>query len=164
MTTEPIARARFAPLRWWHVAAVAEVEQQLFPADPWSAGQWWSELAGVPDRRSITVAWRPAADLDAPHPQDVLGYVDMAFAGDVADVQTVAVVESARRSGLGRQLLREGLDDARSRGCVRALLEVRAGNAAAIELYATEGFTSVDRRRGYYPDGDDALVMEARLA
>lgn len=158
-----MAPARFLPLRWWQIAAVTEVEQRLFPADPWSAGQWWSELAGVPDRRFIAVAWSPTADADEADPGDVLGYVDMAFAGEVADVQTVAVVESARGSGLGRALLQEGLDHARSRGCHRALLEVRAGNSAAMGLYSAEGFVPIDRRRGYYPDGEDAVVMELRL-
>ncbi|WP_431272740.1 hypothetical protein [Dankookia sp. P2] len=42
-------------------------------------------------------------------------------------------------------------------------LEVAAGNAAARGLYQGLGFAEVSRRRRYYPDGSDALVMRRDL-
>ena len=40
------------------------------------------------------------------------------------------------------------------------LLEVRADNEHAQELYRRRGFTEIGRRRGYYqPSGADAVVM-----
>jgi ribosomal-protein-alanine N-acetyltransferase len=48
-------------------------------------------------------------------------------------------------------------------------LEVRASNAAAIALYAAEGFSRVARRERYYPADpatgvrEDALVMRRPL-
>ena len=39
------------------------------------------------------------------------------------------------------------------------LLEVSAGNAGARAFYAAEGFVEIDRRRRYYRDGSDAVVM-----
>ena len=44
-----------------------------------------------------------------------------------------------------------------------AMLEVRASNAAAIALYEQLGFQHVGRRRGYYPDGEDACLMNLTL-
>jgi ribosomal-protein-alanine N-acetyltransferase len=38
-------------------------------------------------------------------------------------------------------------------------LEVAADNKAANALYAGAGFVQVGERRGYYPDGGDALVL-----
>lgn len=39
-------------------------------------------------------------------------------------------------------------------------MEVRAGNAAAIAMYQQHlGFATVGRRRAYYADGEDALLM-----
>lgn len=38
-------------------------------------------------------------------------------------------------------------------------LEVRTGNAAARALYAGAGFAEVGRRRRYYTDGEDAVLM-----
>ena len=44
-------------------------------------------------------------------------------------------------------------------------LEVRPTNAEALRLYESLGFQVIGRRKGYYFDtGEDALVMEARLA
>ena len=37
------------------------------------------------------------------------------------------------------------------------------GNAAALAFYAAEGFTEVARRRRYYRDGADAVVMQRDL-
>jgi ribosomal protein S18 acetylase RimI-like enzyme len=46
----------------------------------------------------------------------------------------------------------------------RVLLEVRASNAKAIAMYEHRlGFASVGRRRGYYADGEDALLMALAL-
>jgi [ribosomal protein S18]-alanine N-acetyltransferase len=40
-----------------------------------------------------------------------------------------------------------------------ALLEVRAGSIGAIALYEKEGFVRVGLRKGYYRDGEDAVLM-----
>jgi [ribosomal protein S18]-alanine N-acetyltransferase len=42
-------------------------------------------------------------------------------------------------------------------------LEVRAGNAAALALYAAEGFGETARRPGYYGGREDAVLMEKPL-
>ena len=45
------------------------------------------------------------------------------------------------------------------------VLEVRPSNYPAIALYESFNFRVAGRRRGYYYDtGEDALVMESRLA
>ncbi|NVN31455.1 ribosomal-protein-alanine acetyltransferase, partial [Endobacter medicaginis] len=46
----------------------------------------------------------------------------------------------------------------------RLFIEVAAGNGPAIALYRGCGFVEVGRRRRYYPDGDDALVMVLSLS
>jgi ribosomal protein S18 acetylase RimI-like enzyme len=57
------------------------------------------------------------------------------------------------------------LDHAQQRGVRSVFLEVRADNDAAIALYDSEGFQTIDRRVGYYqPDGVDALVMRKELS
>ena len=43
----------------------------------------------------------------------------------------------------------------------RILLEVSATNDAALAFYASAGFVEIDRRRRYYRDGTDALVLQA---
>ncbi len=64
-----------------------------------------------------------------------------------------------RRQGLGQLLLCFLLRRAYERGLEWATLEVRASNQAALNLYNRLGFQSVGERRGYYPDGENALIL-----
>jgi ribosomal protein S18 acetylase RimI-like enzyme len=43
------------------------------------------------------------------------------------------------------------------------LLEVSAANVGALGFYAAEGFGEIDRRRRYYRDGTDAVVLQRVL-
>jgi ribosomal-protein-alanine N-acetyltransferase len=141
-------------LRWWDLVEVQELERQLFAADPWTAGQFWSELARVPESRWYVVARRG---------NRIVGYAGVFVVGPEADVQTVAVARGERGRGTGRALLRALVDRARTRGARVLHLEVRADNAAAIGLYTALGFAADGRRRDYYGRGHDALLMSLRL-
>ena len=130
------------------------LEAALFP-DPWSVETFWSELAHVPETRHYVVAEDDG---------EVVGYAGMVATGHQADVQTVAVRADRQGRGLGGELLRALLDEARRRGAGEVLLEVRAENVAAQELYARHGFERIGVRRGYYrPGGTDAYVLRLRL-
>lgn len=150
-------------LRWWHLAAVARLEQRLFPTDPWSDGMFWSELAESGSRWYVT-AWRPGGGSAA---DELVGYAGLLAArpelvddpGD-ASVQTIGVAPELRRAGLGRVLLRTLLAEAAARGSRSVFLEVRVDNEPAQALYREFGFERVGVRRRYYqPEGVDALVM-----
>ncbi len=91
------------------------------------------------------------------------GLVLARVAGDEAEILTLAVVPAARRAGLGRALLAAAAAEAASRGARAMFLEVAAANHAARALYAAGGFVPVGRRRRYYADGQDALVLRAAL-
>jgi ribosomal-protein-alanine N-acetyltransferase len=45
----------------------------------------------------------------------------------------------------------------------RARLSVRASNQGAVSLYEREGYRTYDIWKGYYADGEDAIVMEKGL-
>lgn len=68
-----------------------------------------------------------------------------------AELQAILVDEPRRGQGLARRLLGVVVDQAREWGSERLLLEVRAGNAAAVALYRSAGFQEDGVRRGYYP-------------
>ncbi len=82
---------------------------------------------------------------------------------DELQILQVVVAPNARRRGIGRQLLDHALAMARAAGATTATLEVRSTNVAAQILYARTGFRVDGRRRGYYPDGEDALLMRLDL-
>jgi ribosomal-protein-alanine N-acetyltransferase len=90
------------------------------------------------------------------------------YAPGEVQLLNLTVAPQARRLGIGRALLLRFLADARLRGAEQCFLEVRVSNAAAIALYAKEGFVPVARRIGYYPTQgagprEDALVMRRAL-
>jgi ribosomal-protein-alanine N-acetyltransferase len=82
---------------------------------------------------------------------------------DEAELLTIAVTRSARRQGLGRGLLTEAMRIASGLGAAAMFLEVGFRNTAARALYANAGFVQVGKRRGYYANGEDALVLRAPL-
>ncbi|WP_432494005.1 ribosomal protein S18-alanine N-acetyltransferase [Kineococcus gypseus] len=142
-----------APARWWHLADVQRLEADLFGPTAWSVETFWGELA-APGRTYLV----------ALEGEEVLGYAGLAVSGADADVQTIGVARGAQGRGLGRRLLRALLTAARDAGATRVLLEVRADNAPAQALYASEGFEVLARRARYYqPGGIDALVLRARV-
>lgn len=90
------------------------------------------------------------------------------FAGwvieDELHVNNVASHQDYRRIGVGRSLMEAAIDEARRRGVVQVILEVRAANEAAQLLYRSLGFGFVGRRRDYYRlPTEDALVMKLKL-
>ena len=141
-------------MRWWDLEDVLPVESAVFGTEAWTAAQFWSELARVPETRWYVVARQDGA---------MVGYAGLFQAGSEADVQTVAVAPGARGRGLGRTLMAALVDRARARGAVVLHLEVRADNAPALGLYGRLGFQAVGRRPDYYGRGRDATLMSLRL-
>jgi len=82
----------------------------------------------------------------------------------VAELESVAVAISNRRTGIGRALCAAVLDWCREQGAIAIVLEVRTGSAAAIALYTELGFVPIGLRPLYYRDPeDDALILRLPL-
>ncbi|ANW21878.1 ribosomal protein S18-alanine N-acetyltransferase [Streptomyces clavuligerus] len=145
-------------MRWWDIAPVLELEHGLFPEDAWSPGMFWSELAharGPRATRRYVVAESAGK---------IVGYAGLAAAGDLGDVQTIAVAPGRWGTGLGSRLLADLLRHATAFECDEVFLEVRVDNTRAQKLYERFGFEPVGFRRGYYQPGNvDALVMRLHL-
>jgi [ribosomal protein S18]-alanine N-acetyltransferase len=139
-----------------HVTALLPFEQEMFGTEAWTRAGYLDELA---DRRTrhYVAAQGPAGEL--------LGWAGVMTVSGAAEVLTVGVVPAARRTGVARALLADLLAEATRRDALEVFLEVRVDNAAALALYASEGFAEVGRRRGYYDAGRvDAVVMRKELA
>ncbi len=140
-------------MRWWHVADVHALEADLFGRTAWSVEAFWGELA-QPNRRFLV----------ALEGGRVVGYGGIVVTGADADVQTIGVAREQQGRGTGRTLLRALRAQAHGAGATHLLLEVRADNLPAQNLYRSEGFEQIARRARYYqPDDVDALIMRAGL-
>lgn len=90
----------------------------------------------------------------------IVGFIVVWVIIDEAHIGSVAVSEPYRRFGVGEALIRAGLEQACSRGALQALLEVRANNVGALELYKKLGFKVDGVRSRYYEDNhEDAILM-----
>ncbi len=141
------SRVDIRPATAADLAAILAVERSCY-AQPWSEAQFRDELANPHGRVDLLfIGGEPA------------GYHCWWLLCGELHVLNLATAPRFRRRGVAARLLAAALDEAAARGLERALLEVRAGNAAAIALYRRFGFRESGRRVRYYADGEDALLM-----
>ncbi|MCY1077347.1 GNAT family N-acetyltransferase [Archangium lansingense] len=86
--------------------------------------------------------------------------------GRTSRVAAMAIVPGLRRTGVGRELVRRLLDEARARGDRSVLLEVIESNAPAVALYERTGFQVRRRLVGWEgtPPEHSAPVEEIPLS
>jgi ribosomal-protein-alanine N-acetyltransferase len=94
---------------------------------------------------------------------EACGFILVRLAADETEILTIAVGPGRRKRGLASALLDHAARDMRMRGAARMFLEVGAQNTPARNLYEKYGFREVGRRKAYYENGDDALVLSAGL-
>lgn len=135
------------------VDVLVALEAALFGPDAWSRDLVLSELEGA--GRAAWVA--ECAGL-------LVGYAVTLSREEVVDLQRIGVHAAYRRTGVATALLDAAVHRARQDGGDRMLLEVSADNAGALAFYGAHGFEEIDRRRRYYRDGSDAVVLRRRLA
>jgi len=131
-----------------HAAVLAAIHGAAFPQEAWGAGAFQVQLEmhsvlGLLDGRGGLALLRVTAD--------------------EAEILTIGVVPAMRRRGIARALLDESLGRLRALGVRSLFLEVGIRNRAARALYEASGFEEVGRRRRYYANGEDALILRATL-
>jgi ribosomal-protein-alanine N-acetyltransferase len=131
------------------IDVMAAVHATAFsPADTWSRDLFSLQLA-LPNVFGLL------------HPSG--GLILARVAADEAEILTLAVSPNVRRGGIGAALLREATILAAARGARAVFLEVSVANSAACRLYTAAGFVQAGRRRHYYSDHSDALVLRLDL-
>ena len=152
LTTPPLLAIRKA--RAADLPTVMAIEREQF-SNPWSDKYFQAELANsfshffVAEIQENSVLagflifWRLDAELE---------------------LHKIAVAKACQRRGYGSCLLDFFITTARSWQCQHALLEVRASNVAAIQLYEKFAFQRIGRRRDYYSlPAEDALVFQLKF-
>ncbi|HVO85303.1 MAG TPA: GNAT family N-acetyltransferase [Syntrophobacteria bacterium] len=84
----------------------------------------------------------------------ILGYVVFTPKGHLI---SLVVARRYRRRGIGTRLIEEVM---RLSPRIPLRLEVRVGNHGARRFYESLGFGKVETMASYYPDGEDALLLE----
>lgn len=138
-------------------ALLAALHGEAFPpAERWDEAAFAALLDQPYCFACVHEAFDPALGETAP-----CGMALLRIAADEAELLTIGVRPAARGRGVGSALLTRSLAECAAGGAGRVYLEVAPGNAPAYALYLRHGFTEAGRRRRYYQDGSDALVMLA---
>ena len=131
---------------------IAEIEQLCFSV-PWS-GTSVREFIENPLAVMITAKANGS----------IVGYVGLYSVADEADIANVAVIPEYRRCGIAKALITQALLYSKEKGIKKLMLEVRASNIAAINLYKSFGFICVGTRKNYYTQPkEDALLMDKSI-
>ena len=145
-----------------HAVVLAALHRAIFLDKSWSETAWKTFL--ISDQHQ---AWIALNQDDVP-----FGCLLIQRVGPEVEILTFGIDPSFTKRGHGQWLLDQGLTWMKDAGIETCLLEVASKNAAAIHLYAKNGFVQVGRRAGYYQvksksdhnaghlQTDDAVLMK----
>lgn len=128
------------------IKTVAALESDCFPEEFWSSDAL-SAFLEAPIRYCYLLL----------EDDTIRGYVILTYIEGEAEIERIGVAQEARGRHLGRALLADTLAVLQAERCV---LEVSASNMPAVRMYTACGFSEFGKRRAYYRDGADALMME----
>lgn len=130
---------------------VMEIEPVAFGSHHWSRQSFINEINNQSSKYFAAVDCATGL---------LCGYSGFWLIGEEAHITTLAVHPDYRRCGIGERLLINDIEAALNLSATWILLEVRASNDSAQNLYHKYGFRSMGVRRRYYQDNDeDALVL-----
>jgi ribosomal-protein-alanine N-acetyltransferase len=129
------------------LADILSIEKKVFK-HPWSKEQLSWELNSQPVTENHVMIARG----------NMIGYLFSHVVDDDVQILNIAIDIPFQHKGYGEQLLSYFLDQFNADISIH--LEVRKSNFPAINLYLKFGFHETGTRKGYYSDGEDAIIMQ----
>ena len=96
----------------------------------------------------------------AKYENKIVGFAGIKIILDEADIMNIAVKKDYRRQGIATLLLNHILKICKEKGIKTIHLEVNEENFSAISLYQKFGFEECGRRKQYYDNKYDAILMK----
>jgi len=94
---------------------------------------------------------------------EILGFAGILINIDCAEIMNIVVKKSSRKKGIGQQLLNRLIELVKESERTIIYLEVNSNNEPAIQLYQKNGFTEIGRRKKYYHQTDDAILLQKNI-
>ncbi len=138
---------RITDMQKEHLPDILQVEAESF-SHPWTEAMFCEEMNG---KFSV---YRVAEEAGR-----AVAYMGMWILADEGHITNVAVGRQFRRQGIAKALIADFIALAKKRNLAFMTLEVRVSNSAAIALYQGFGFEEVGRRKNYYENQEDAILM-----
>ena len=133
------------------VKRLAQIEMSQPFSAQWGPKGWTQELENK-------AAWTWCFE-----EENIKGFVSSRAAAGVAEILNVAVDPAYCHRGIGFALLSHALETLKTQGITDVTLEVNVRNYAALALYKKAGFEERGRRKKFYQQTDDALIMGKQL-
>ncbi len=135
------------------VALLAGLHQRIF-----AQYEWWNEESFQQILAMFGVRASVAYREDEAEGVLPVGFIVSRHVAGEAEILSLGVLPEERRRGIARCLMQDVVQYAKAHQ-ENIFLEVRVSNDAACTLYQEFGFQSSGLRRGYYSDGEDALIL-----
>ena len=131
---------------------IVDLDNSYFP-NPWSDEQWRS----LDPSQNVLLEWRNGEKL--------LGFALFgAIPGDdLAHLFKILILPEYQGSGEAMAFWKELTQFLKTKGLERVYLEVEASNLRAQKFYEKVGFRLLRKNKGYYSNGEDALMMDYLL-
>ncbi len=94
----------------------------------------------------------------------IVGYAILADKKGNGYLLSIAVHPKSRNKGIAASLLKYLESKCRKKGFPKLMLEVREDNKRAIDVYKKQGLVEVAKKKDFYGDRVDALVMEKTVS
>ena len=135
------------------LASILQIERDSPAAAHWLESRY-SEAIAQPERLVLV----------AEGSGHIAGFLVASIATPEWELENIVVIASARRQGVGRELMKALISHAGAAGAHEIRQEIRASNLPAQQLGQSTGFVQRGRRKGYYRDPDeDALLFNYLL-
>lgn len=132
------------------LSSLKKLDQDFFP-QPWN-NESWDHLFSGPSKRFLLIAKDDEA---------ILGFIlfDYVDADSFAHLLKILVSPNQRGQKIGKGLLDKAVGILKGRQIKSFFLEVEEKNIVAIQLYEGLGFKIIHRKKQFYSNGTDAIIM-----
>lgn len=130
---------------------VLQIEKVSYK-DPWTRGMFLREIG-----TNIFYV------LKEKNSNQLIGYFGYWHIFDEFHITNLTVALEYRQQGIGSFILNYLLSEAKRKKCQRVILEVGETNSPAQGLYTKFGFEIIGKRKKYYANGEDALILEIKI-
>lgn len=127
-----------------------ELEREIFGQNPWTEEELRDNIKNKEYDYLVV-------DVN----KELVGFARLAQNSECTQISAIGILEEYRDLGYGQKLLNAINDTIKvKRECWKYSLIVRRSNAVAINMYTKCGYKKVDEIKCYYPDDEDAIIME----
>jgi [ribosomal protein S18]-alanine N-acetyltransferase len=147
------------------ICSMIDLARASATASHWTEQQYRDFLSSSSSIHRLAIVAEGAPEVPSPSAPEnaLLGFLIARFLPPECELENIVVSPTARRKGIGRQLLGALLLAARETDIESVFLEMRESNHAARAFYENVGFKLDGRRKSYYSDpSEDAILY--RLA